>query len=726
MKFSRRVELAAKNVRNFFIEKAMPFVFPAWGMGGMGVPSLIDYETYAQEGYGQNAIVHSCVREISRSAPSARLQVQKRLKNSQSEVWEEHPLQAVLDRPNPHQSQSEFVEMLYTYLNIDGNAFIIRERKGTRTTAMWLPRPDRMRPVIEGRGLVGYVYVTMDGERIPFLVEDVIHIKEPNPADPYEGLGRGMAPLSAAAVETDVDNRATKFMKMFFDNAAVPFGLLKSKNILSDPEVKRIRARMKEQFSGERNWHELLVLDADADYQRMGLNLEEMAFVDLRAISETRICSVFKVPPILIGIKAGLDASTYSNYTQARRAMWEDKIIPDNNKLSDKLTAAMGDELGPDGRIGHDYSQVVALQEDRNSRFARANQGVNGGWITVNEARREVGLGPVRGGDVFLRPLMATERSQSGEDGKRLNHKGHEGHEGRHEEEGKKGEEGREELGARVWKMRDRVSRAWEMRYAKAAVERFGVEQREVEAAIRSQKRLNHKGHEGHEGRTQREETGEDRKEIAWGNVERAIFGVIDGESEREWMVRFLPLFRGLLEDQAEEEAEQLGIDWNFENPAVRAFLEQYSLTFAQRIGTTTKLALQQVLIQAREEDWQITRLITEVGRLYEGWKDFQRSEMIARSETIRASNAGAEQAYLLAGIEREEWFTSEDERVCEFCGEMHGKTVRVNEVFFRQGETMSVVDQDGKTQQLKMDYEDVGYPPLHPDCRCTILPVVE
>jgi HK97 family phage portal protein len=458
MKFSKRVEMAARSVRSFFIEKAMPFMFPAWGMGSLGVPSLIDYETYANDGYGKNAIVHSCVREISRSAPSARLQVQKRMKNSQSEVWENHPLQAVLDRPNAHQSQSEFLELYYTYLNIDGNAFIIRERKGKKTVAMWLPRPDRMRPVIEKRGLVGYVYVAEDGERIPFLVEDVIHIKEPNPADPYEGLGRGMAPLSAAAVETDVDNRATAFMKKFFDNAAVPFGLLKSKNILSDPEVKRIRARMKEQYTGERNWHELLILDADADYQRMGLNLEEMAFTDLRAISETRICAVFKVPPILIGVKAGLDASTYSNYTQARRAMWEDKIIPDNNKLSDKLSAAMADELGENGRIGHDYSLVVALQEDRNNRFARANQGVNGGWITVNEARREVGLGPVKGGDVFLRPLMSTQQelgqanSGTQEEGVTRSRGG---------AERRKSLDGREEFGERVWKMRDRVSRAW-------------------------------------------------------------------------------------------------------------------------------------------------------------------------------------------------------------------------------------------------------------------------
>lgn len=706
MNFSTRARLAARAVVDsvrfaFGSSKATPFLFPMWGMGSMGVPSLIDYMTYAEEGYGKNAIVHACVREISRSAPSARLQVRRKLKNAQTEVWEEHPLQKVLDRPNQHQGQKAFVELYYTYLNIDGNAFIIREKKGRRTVALWLPRPDRMRPVIEGNDLVGYVYVPETGEPIAWLPEEVIHVKEPNPADPYEGLGRGMAPLSAAAVETDVDNRATAYSKKFFDNAAVPFGLLKSKNVLSDPEVARIRRRIKEQYSGEDNWHEMMILDADADYQKMGLDLQEMAFVDLRAISETRICAAFKVPPILIGVKAGLDASTYSNYTQARRAMWEDKIIPDNGKLADELSADLSDELGPDGMITHDYSNVVALQEDRNNRFARANQGVNGGWITVNEARREVGLAPVKSGDVFLRPLMSQEsgngdtETRGGGDAetRKVNSKqwtvnG-----------GKKGDESWEEWGAGVHKKRDLVSRAWEMRYLKGAQGEFKREAREIEALLRKEKA---------------------KKSVLWEQVATILFGYLTGTSVPLWAATFLPLITGLLNDQGDEFADELGVDWNYENPQVRAFIEGYTLKFADQIGKTTIEDLRQVLLQGQAEQWQMTRLISEVGRLYDGW-DFQRAEMIARSETIRASNAGALEAYRLAGVRKKQWYAALDERTCAFCGEMHEKVLEVERAWFRVGEEMTV-----DNQVLVMDYEDVGFPPLHPDCRCTVLAVFE
>ena len=97
---------------------------------------------------------------------------------------------------------------------------------------------------------------------------------------------------------------------------------------------------------------------------------------------------------------------------------------------------------------------------------------------------------------------------------------------------------------------------------------------------------------------------------------------------------------------------------------------------------------------------------------------------MIAQTETIRSSNAGAVEAYAKAGIEYKQWFTAEDGRVCPFCYEMHGKIVGVRDNYFNRGDVMEV--EDLPKAALVFSYEDVGYPPLHPNCRCTILPVVE
>ncbi|MDP2364845.1 MAG: minor capsid protein, partial [Ignavibacteria bacterium] len=74
------------------------------------------------------------------------------------------------------------------------------------------------------------------------------------------------------------------------------------------------------------------------------------------------------------------------------------------------------------------------------------------------------------------------------------------------------------------------------------------------------------------------------------------------------------------------------------------------------------------------------------------------RSKRIARTETISASNFGAQEGYKEAGVKQTEWYTAIDERVCDICEPLHGKVSAISE-----GEV----------------------PPAHPNCRCTILPVI-
>jgi hypothetical protein len=43
---------------------------------------------------------------------------------------------------------------------------------------------------------------------------------------------------------------------------------------------------------------------------------------------------------------------------------------------------------------------------------------------------------------------------------------------------------------------------------------------------------------------------------------------------------------------------------------------------------------------------------------------------------------------------------------------------------YFNQGSTMSI-EQDGKVRIMTFNYEPISHPPLHPHCRCTLIPIV-
>lgn len=386
--------------------KEFPFTLPLWNRNSE-IPLEFNYQSYAGEGYAKNSVVYSCIRKIATTAPAAFLRVEK-IEDDRREEIVGHPLTDLFFHPNPITSSFEFQEILHTFLNLCGECYIV---KSVDPFELWFARPDRMFPIPGVKKLLGFIYIGEDQKRTPFLLDEVIHIKYPNPLDRWEGFGRGLSPLSAAAIETDVDNKATGYLRDFFYNAAVPFGLLKSKQILDEPRIQLIRDRLKSQYTGERKWHEIMILDADAEYQKMGLGMDEIALPEIRFLSESRICAVFDVPPILVGVQVGLknEQGFTSSIGEARRALWFDKIIPDNVRIAEAFNTAFRDRLDEDEFVSHDYSEVVALQEDRTAKFLRANQGYLGGWITRNEARGEVGFPPVSGGDDFFeRPVVTS------------------------------------------------------------------------------------------------------------------------------------------------------------------------------------------------------------------------------------------------------------------------------------------------------------------------------
>lgn len=132
-----------------------------------------------------------------------------------------------------------------------------------------------------------------------------------------------------------------------------------------EPEARRIGQRWTDRFRGLFGRFQIGVLDADAEFQRIGLTQEEMAFPELRAQTEARICAAFRVPPVLVGVKVGLDRSTFSNMAEARRFFWENTMLSLYRRVESKFAAALTPEFsrpGDTARVRFDFSAVSALR----------------------------------------------------------------------------------------------------------------------------------------------------------------------------------------------------------------------------------------------------------------------------------------------------------------------------------------------------------------------------
>jgi hypothetical protein len=163
-----------------------------------------------------------------------------------------------------------------------------------------------------------------------------------------------------------------------------------------------------------------------------------------------------------------------------------------------------------------------------------------------------------------------------------------------------------------------------------------------------------------------------------------------------------------------------IGVDFNVENPRVSAFVERQKFKFSFNTNKTTQDALRKAMQASLAEGEGIPGITKRVNEVFNFAKK-HRAERIARDQVIRASNFGAEQSYIQSGVVAEkEWIVSLDDRLCPYCEPMQGKRMALGMVFFQQGDRLL----EGE-QQLKLDYEDIFHPPLHPHCRCTLAPVL-
>jgi hypothetical protein len=171
----------------------------------------------------------------------------------------------------------------------------------------------------------------------------------------------------------------------------------------------------------------------------------------------------------------------------------------------------------------------------------------------------------------------------------------------------------------------------------------------------------------------------------------------------------FLPEMVG---DKGQLEMEKLliGVDFDIENPRVTAFLENRKFRFAFDTNQTTQKALRAAFQTSIREGEGVPQMTARVNEIFNFAKK-HRAERIARSEVIRASNFGAEQSYMQSGVvAKKEWIVSVDDRLCPYCEPMKGREVVLGMTFFQRGDVLH-----SENQTLRLDYEDIFHPPLHP-----------
>jgi HK97 family phage portal protein len=353
-------------------------------------------EKAVQEGYKVSEWVYTCVTRISTAASSVPWRVYQDTKGGRtpyvSNRGKVHPIEDLLDSPNPYMNGGDFFELLTQHLYLGGNATNRAVLLGGVPVAIAPVLPDMVDVKIDSKGIVNGYDVWKKrgiGERPENLkANEMLHIKFSDPANLYWGI----SPLMAVAKTVDTDVEAVKWNKVSLQNRAVADGAFVVNQAIDKKQWENLRKMVREQHQGVKNARTPWVLGFGMDWRPMSMTPQELDFINSRKMNRESILAVYNIPPPIAGIYSD---ATYNNLSTARRGFWLDTIMPFLDNLRAALTFWLKQYpgFGTDWILDYDLSDVKALKEPLKDRTdAAKNLWTMGVPLVELNERFELGL----------------------------------------------------------------------------------------------------------------------------------------------------------------------------------------------------------------------------------------------------------------------------------------------------------------------------------------------
>lgn len=357
----------------------------------MGRPTWTprQYDKLAKESYEMNAVSYRCVRMVAEAA--AQMPFIVREGNTDMET---HPFLSLMKHPNPFESRQEILVQLFSYLLLSGNVYLEPIMLDGEIHELFVLRPDRMKIVPGPKGYpdryeysVGQATVKYNVSNIGKKQLPILHIKEFHPTNDHYGL----SPVEAAAYSIDVHNQSNRFSKSLLENSARPSGALvynggeSGTEALSDEQFTRLKSELEDKYMGSANAGRPMLLEGGLDWKEMSLTPKSLEQTEAKQQSARDIALAFGVPPQLLGIPGD---NTYTNYSQAVRALYRQTVIPLVNHVCGDFTNFFAPTYGDEFEVLTDLDSLEALADERKELWDRIN---NSKFLTVDEKREATG-----------------------------------------------------------------------------------------------------------------------------------------------------------------------------------------------------------------------------------------------------------------------------------------------------------------------------------------------
>lgn len=339
---------------------------------------------------------------------------------------------AVLDRlrePHSDLTLTDLRGLIVRCKLVDGNAYLMKLRSGGGTVLdnikgevleLHPVDPTRLRPARDKGSSALIDYYALDlgtgyTARVP--KENVIHFREElDHRDPSKGIGA----VKQVAREVATDAEADVIIQAIMRNMGFP-GLVfapKEQSKGAPIDVEQLQSYIQASTTGE-NRGKPLVFRTPVDFGQVEVSTKALDLSHVMARVETRIAAAIGIPAVLVGLSAGLDATSYGANTKSLIETFIEGVLMsawgvDGERWTLGLRRDFG--LAPDMWIGYDWTGLRALQDDEDAKWRRWLMAWNANAVTIGQLHEALDEELPQGVDENLRMADLQAGAPSDED----------------------------------------------------------------------------------------------------------------------------------------------------------------------------------------------------------------------------------------------------------------------------------------------------------------------
>lgn len=325
------------------------------------------------------------------------------MKDKVQEELIDHPILNLLQKPNPFTDGKTFLqEFLRDYL-ITGNAYININKVGNTTELTIINDTDiNIINNIKDNFPSSYqyssntIYNRVGDKFIDKLGNQIIHLRN---SKIKQRDVKGSSFLVGCQLEMNQYLQASVHNNSLLRNQCKPAKIISMKGMVNAQWVNQIKEMFKKNSGSMNTGNNLFIPHEVVDVKDAGYNPQDLDFKNLKRDCDIAIQKCLKIPlPLVVA-----DNMTLSNLESSVPIFYDNAILPLMNRYVAFLNSNLLPLFDNENRyeIIIDVSQIRALKQRTINDVMKSFEG---GLITRNEGRAEIGREDTNGGDTFYQP----------------------------------------------------------------------------------------------------------------------------------------------------------------------------------------------------------------------------------------------------------------------------------------------------------------------------------